>query len=118
MVFGQSRRRDPADVDGGRFNAILDDWARGEGLSDVEGRSEAAMRIRDWVSAGDVDHELDLSGLGLSSLSNVLPSTLRRLDVSGNRLETLEDLPSSLVLLRAYNNSITKLSGRPPACLT
>ncbi len=86
----------------GHFARLLDDRV-------------VAERIRVWVADGDAFQELDLSGLGLSSLP-ALPPTLRRLNARDNQLVTLPaTLPDSLRVIDVSSNQLTSLPEHLPA---
>lgn len=60
-------------------------------------QKRAQKRIDDWISAGNPEIVLDLSGLGLTSLPSTLPSSLQKLDCQNNKLSSLPSiLPDSL----------------------
>lgn len=75
----------------------------------TEARQEAVRRIVGWVTAGDVDATLDLSGLWLTSLPPNLPATVFKLDAKGNVLKRLD--PS--LVARAIARCKIDVEGNP-----
>jgi hypothetical protein len=69
---------------------------------------KAVQIVHEWITAGNIEAELDLSGLGLNYIIS-LPSSVKRLNVSSNNLTELLILPVSLKELKCANNKIKKL---------
>lgn len=69
---------------------------------------QAIKIVHEWISKGDVEAELDLSGLGLSILIS-LPSYVKKLNISSNNLVEVMILPVEIKELKCANNKIKKL---------
>ena len=79
----------------------------------VASNLKKAQKIIDhWVAAGDVDMELDLTGLKLEELPK-LPNNLKKLYCHNNKLTSLPTLPNSLRVLEFYKNQLTSLPTLP-----
>ena len=59
------------------------------------------------------DGELDLSNMNLTEIPKDLPSSLKWLGLSDNKITKIENLPSSLDWLSISNNNITKIENLP-----
>lgn len=87
------------------------DWTRGGGKGEC--RAEAFDRLTAWLNANRPEQMLDLSALGLTCLPDHLPRHARELNVGGNRLRTLPQLPACLRHLDAHGNRLTSLPSLP-----
>lgn len=64
--------------------------------------------IHEWVKTGDIEAELNLSGLGLSSMIPV-PMTVKKLNISNNNITHIHILPYGLKELNCSNNKIKSM---------
>jgi len=64
--------------------------------------------IVEWIQRGDIEDELYLSNLGLTSLPQ-LPNNLQILNCGYNQLTNLPNLPNNLKILKCNNNDLTRL---------
>lgn len=71
-------------------------------------KAVAVERMKTWVAAGDPDRPLDLSGLELRSLPEVLPAGLRHFVVSNNQLTYLK-VPEGVKTVDASDNRLETL---------
>lgn len=74
--------------------------------------AEAQRLIDKWVMDGDVNKELDLSSLNLTSLPT-LPKNLKSLNCYMNKLTKLPILPTNLTALTCFENNLTSLPSLP-----
>jgi hypothetical protein len=86
-------------------SAIWDKWAEQAGHGY---KAQAVDRMKEWVAVGDPDRPLDLSGLDLRDLPDVLPAGLRELVVSNNQLHEL-DVPAGVTTVNASKNRLETL---------
>ena len=87
-------------------------WANEAGPLEQPARNEAVRRMRE-VHDGKTD-QLSLSNLGLTSLPACLSKlNISSLNVGGNRLQHLPELPPHLVMLAAANNNLVDLPRLP-----
>jgi Leucine-rich repeat (LRR) protein len=95
--------------------AEWDAWAQIE-TDASENRAEAVTRMKNWLKAGHSHEELDLFDLGLTSLPENLPASVKSIDVSHNQLTSLsENLPASVKSINVSHNQLTSLSENLPA---
>jgi Leucine-rich repeat (LRR) protein len=78
--------------------------------------AEAQRRIDEWIAEGDVNKELDINGLNLTSLPP-LPENLKILFCEANNLTELSDLPDTLIDLFCGDNKLSSLPSTLPANL-
>jgi hypothetical protein len=82
-------------------------------MTDTEIATIADQRIAAWIATGRCKRVLDLSNLQLEELP-ILPTTVRRLNLSNNKLWSLIGLPINICNLWLYNNpNIESLEGLP-----
>jgi len=74
--------------------------------------AEAQRIIDEWVAEGDVNKELLINNLKLTSLPP-LPENLKILFCENNNLTELPDLPDTLIDLFCANNKLTSLPTLP-----
>jgi Leucine-rich repeat (LRR) protein len=123
------------DRDNSSYLYDLAAW-RDNGPSQGGSRGKAYQRIKAYLHDGKINATLDLRQLGLTSLPAALPSTLRHIDLEGNRLAFLPEalplnletlyvsrneliclpavLPRNLKLLDASSNKLTRLPDQLP----
>jgi len=69
-------------------------------------------KITEWISKGDVNKPLILKNMGLFELPP-LPSNLKKLNCSFNKLKRLVNLPNSITYLDCSNNQLISLQDLP-----
>jgi len=73
---------------------------------------EAINKVNEWIKTGNVNKELDLSYMRLTSLP-ALPKNLQKLWCYNNQLTSLPDLPNTLEELGCSYNNLTSLPTLP-----
>ena len=68
--------------------------------------------VNEWVSLGNDKTPLVLDDLGLVEIPD-LPSNIRALSLSGNKIKTLNNLPKALEILNIDYNKITEIENLP-----
>lgn len=83
------------------------------------------FEVAGWIIGGNRTfrfdaEELDLSNIGFNSIPPEIArcTRLRKLDIRGNDITTIENLPDGLHTLDARNNSIRSLEGLPDGLKT
>ena len=74
--------------------------------------AEAQRIIDEWIAEGDVNKELDLSHLELTTLPR-LPDTLEVLRCESNKLTSIPRLPSNLKNMYCSDNNLTSFTRFP-----
>jgi hypothetical protein len=95
------------------YERQLVEWESAAPEAEVDGRRQAAERIRQHIESKQT--YLNLSCLGLTSLPE-LPQGLTELDAGSNQLTSLPELPQALTHLSVYGNRLTSLP-ELPQCL-
>lgn len=95
------------------YRAIWSTWAENAPPGEGEERDVAEMKIRECMETKAT--ELCLDSLNLTSLPNVFPEHIVKLNISGNKLTVLPDnLPQNLRFLNAKGNKLTALPNNLP----
>lgn len=89
------------------------EWLATSPADETEARIEAIRRIGELVAQDDWIVQLDLRGMGLTTIP-VLPSIITHLHLQDNDLTELTKYPSCLRELYVQNNQLTKLRGGFP----
>jgi len=93
-------------------------WARQPNPAPDENRQEALNRMMGFLEDSWAGYQLDLNGLGLTSLPENLLAQILELDVSDNQLTSLpQRLPDQLQYLYVSNNQLTSLPENLPASI-
>ncbi len=69
--------------------------------------------INEWLLDDNLDLELNLSNLKLTSLKLPFTTVLKELNCDNNLLNSLPNLPDSLIKLSCIENKLTELSNLP-----
>lgn len=111
-----------------RYLDSLDNWVNSAPAHEREIRENTRDRIVAWQAAGRADAPLDLSATSLREQAGInekitelppLPPRLQKVNVSGNRLESLAagELPDSLKELNVSSNRLIELPENLPVSL-
>ena len=93
--------------------ASLMAWIRDAPPGEIAGRQEAGDRI--FAAHDNNASELKLNKLGLTGLPDCLSKlTVTSLELDGNRLESLPELPATLTSLSVRKNNLSDLPALPP----
>ncbi len=98
------------------YHQVWHKWAN-EAVKEGEKRQEALLKMKNCLEKNDA--VLWLSDLKLSSLPNLLPPSIKTLNLFYNKLTSLPDnLPVSLTILDVSDNQLIALPDNLPVSLT